>query len=73
MFATGQLIGLLVMGSLLGLIVQSQGKKKNQAELGNIGLAACVASTFLGSLMGLGWLLGLGTMIGFLVTIHSRK
>jgi hypothetical protein len=61
------------MGLLLGAIVQSQGKKKKQTELGNIGLGACLVSSFLGSLFGMGWLLGLITMAGFLVAINSKK
>jgi hypothetical protein len=69
----GQLIGLLVMGLLLGLIVQSQGKKKQQSELGNMGLFSCVLSSVIGGFMGLYWGLGFITMIGFLVAINSKK
>jgi hypothetical protein len=72
-FIMGQLIGLLVMGLLLGLIVQSQGKKKQQPDLGNMGLFSCVLSSVVGGFMGLYWGLGFVTMIGFLVAINSKK
>jgi hypothetical protein len=69
----GQLIGLLVVGSLLGLIVQSQAKKKQQSELGMMGLFSCLLSTVIGGFMGLYWGLGFVTMIGFLFAINSKK
>jgi hypothetical protein len=73
MFGIGQLLGLLVMGAIFGLIVQSQAKKKKQAELGNLGLGACIVASFVGSLLGMGWLLSPITMVGFLVAINSKK
>jgi hypothetical protein len=73
MFIMGQLIGLLVAGLLFGLIVQSQGKKRKQSDLGNIGLFSCLISTVIGGFIGLYWGLGFVTMIGFLVTINSKK
>jgi L-cystine uptake protein TcyP (sodium:dicarboxylate symporter family) len=71
MFGMGQIIGLLVMGLLFGAIVQSFGKRKNQAELGNIGLITCMIVTFLAGLMGL-QLIGLVSMVGFILVINSK-
>jgi|GEM_PF-5163255 len=71
MFGVGQLIGLLVVGLLFGAIVQSFGKRKNQAELGNIGLATCTVVTFLAGLMGLQFI-GLIAMAGFILVINSK-
>jgi uncharacterized membrane protein YeaQ/YmgE (transglycosylase-associated protein family) len=56
MFASGQLIAMLVMGLLFGLIVQSQAKKKNQTDLGNIGLGACIATSFIGGALSMSWI-----------------
>jgi hypothetical protein len=72
MFGFGQMIGLLVLGLLFGAIVQSFGKRKNQAELGNMGLAVCTVVTFLAGLIGLQFI-GLITMVGFILVINSKK
>jgi hypothetical protein len=72
MYGVGQLVGLLVMGLLFGAIVQSFGKRKNQAELGNIGFAVCTAITILSGLVGL-QLIGLVSMIGFILFINSKQ
>jgi L-cystine uptake protein TcyP (sodium:dicarboxylate symporter family) len=72
MYGAGQLVGLLVMGLLFGAIVQSFGKRKNQAELGNIGFATCTTITILAGLMGL-QLIGLVSMIGFILFINSKQ
>jgi hypothetical protein len=69
----GAALGLLVMGALCGLMVQSQAKKKQKAELGMIGLVACIVSSFIGSAMGLYWILSLVTMIVFMVIINTQK
>jgi hypothetical protein len=71
MFGLGQIIGLLVMGLLFGAIVQSFGKRKNQVELGNIGLATCTIVTVLAGFVGLQFI-GLITMVGFILVINSK-
>jgi uncharacterized membrane protein YraQ (UPF0718 family) len=73
MFGSGQIIALLVMGLILGVIVQSYATKKGMASLGNLGLGACVLSSFIGAPFGLRWLLALPTMGVFLAIISSRK
>ncbi len=67
----GQILGLLVMGLLFGAIVQSFGKRKNQVELGNIGLATCTIVTILAGLVGLQFI-GLIAMAGFILVINSK-
>ncbi len=73
MFNLGQLIAMLVIGSLFGLIVQSQGKKNDQDQLGNLGLGTCVAMSLIGGSIGMGWIPALVTMIAFLVAINVLK
>jgi 4-hydroxybenzoate polyprenyltransferase len=73
MFASGQLIAMLVMGLLFGLIVQSQAKKKNQTDLGNMALGACIATSFIGGAINMGWMLSCLTMIGFLFAVNSKS
>jgi MFS family permease len=45
-YATGQLLGILIVGFALGLFTLHQGKKHGQDALGWGGLAACVAGAF---------------------------
>lgn len=73
MFNLGQLIAMLVIGLLFGLIVQSQAKKNDQDQLGNLGLGTCVAMSFVGSSIGMGWIPALVTMILFLVAVNCLK
>lgn len=73
MYGLGQLIGLLVISLLFGAIVQSFGKRKNQTELGNIGLATCTVVTFLAGFMGIHLIVGLVTMTGFILAINAKK
>lgn len=72
MFQSGQLIAMLVMGLLFGLIVQSQAKKKNQTDLGNLGLGACIATSFIGGALNMAWIPSCLTMIGFLFAVNSK-
>jgi uncharacterized membrane protein YraQ (UPF0718 family) len=72
-FASGQMIALLVMGLILGVIVQSYAKKKGMESLGNVGLGACVLSSFMGAPFGLSWFLALPTMGFFLAIISGRR
>ena len=73
MYGLGQMMGLVVMGLLFGAIVQSFGKRKNQTELGNIGLATCTAVTFLAGFAGMHLIVGLVTMTGFILAINAKK
>jgi 4-hydroxybenzoate polyprenyltransferase len=66
-------MGLLVISLLFGAIVQSFGKRKNQTDLGNIGLATCTVVTFLAGLMGIHMIVGLVTMTGFILAINAKK
>jgi hypothetical protein len=72
-FSSGEVIGLLVVGLILGIIVQSYGKKKGMSSLGTIGMGACVASSLAGAPFGLYWLLALPTMGIFLAIMSGRK
>jgi hypothetical protein len=73
MFGLGQMIGLLLISLLFGAIVQSFGKRRNQTELGNIGLVSCTVVTFLAGFMGIHLIVGLATMTGFIVAINAKK
>jgi uncharacterized membrane protein YraQ (UPF0718 family) len=72
-FSSGQIIGLLVMGIIFGIIVQTYAKKKGMSSLGTVGMGACVVSSFAGAPFGLYWLLALPTMGFFLAIISGRK
>jgi 4-hydroxybenzoate polyprenyltransferase len=73
MFNAGQLIAMLVIGLLFGLIVQNQAKKKNKTDLGKIGLGACIATSFIGGALSIGWIPSCLTMIGFLFAVNSKS
>jgi hypothetical protein len=50
-YATGQLLGILTVGLLLGGFTLQQGKKRGQEALGWGGLAACVAGSFVAGIL----------------------
>jgi 4-hydroxybenzoate polyprenyltransferase len=73
MFGFGQIMGLAIVSLLFGAIVQSYGKRKQQPELGNMGLIVCTAVTFLAGFAGIHLFVGLATMAGFILAISSKK
>jgi hypothetical protein len=73
MYGFGQIMGLFVISLLFGAVVQSFGRRKNQTELGNIGLVVCTAVTFLAGFMGIHLIVGLVTMTGFILAINAKK